>query len=250
MKTLLCILPVLLAALVTPGQETLQVPRSYDCYRTNQPLKIDGKLNDAAWKKAPWTEDFIDIEGAARPVPRFKTRAKLVWDDDFLYVGAEIQEPDIKANLTRHDSVIFRDNDFEVFLKPSQSLAGYFEFEINALNTGWDLYLNKPYREGGKADNSWEMPGLKTAVSLSGTLNNSIDRDKGWTVELALPWAAFGSRLPVSRPQVDSEWRINFSRVEWKTGQTREDNWVWSPQGVVNMHVPDKWGIVHFKQKR
>ena len=224
-----------------------QTPKSYDCVRAKKPPVIDGKLNDAAWKKASWTDDFVDIEGDAKPKPRFRTRAKILWDDEYLYVGAELEEPEIRATLTEHDSVIFHDNDFELFLKPPTGQPGYFEFEINALNTSWDLYLNKPYSEGGKADNSWNIPGLKTAVALEGTLNNPSDKDKDWTVEIAIPWAAFSSRLPVQRPVAGTEWRVNFSRVEWKAGQKREDNWVWSPQGVINMHVPDKWGYVRFR---
>ncbi len=224
-----------------------QAPQHYDCRRAAKPLIIDGKLDDRAWKSAPWTTDFVDIEGDAKPKPRFRTRMKMLWDDTYLYLGAELDEPDIKAKLTEHDSVIFHDNDFELFLKPTTGQPGYFEFEINALNTSWDLYLNKPYREGGKADNSWDIPGLKTAVALNGTLNKSDDTDKGWTVEIAIPWTAFGSRLPVERPKPGTEWRVNFSRVEWKAGQPKEDNWVWSQQGAVNMHIPEMWGYLRFR---
>jgi hypothetical protein len=172
----------------------------------------------------------------------------MLWDDQYLYIAAELQEPDLKATITRHDAVIFHDNDFEVFLKPLPEQDGYFEFEMNALNTGWDLYLDKPYRFGGRADNSFELDGLKTAVALHGTLNNSADTDQGWTLEIAIPWTAFASRQSVPPPQPDTTWRINFSRVEWKPGSPKEDNWVWSPQGVVNMHVPERWGYLVFKK--
>ena len=157
---------------------------------------------------------------------------------------------------SEHDSVIFRDNDFEVFLNPSGDGLNYFEFEINALNTGWDLFLPKPYRARGKADNSWEIPGLKTAVAIDGALNNPAGLDRGWTVEIAFPWTAFASRAPVTRPKPGDTWRVNFSRVEWqavvrdgrylKVAGTKEDNWVWSPQGEVDMHIPSKWGYVLF----
>jgi Carbohydrate family 9 binding domain-like len=223
------------------------LPKTYLCVRAQKRLMIDGELNDPVWKKAAWTDFFVDIEGDTKPRPRFRTRAKLLWDDEYLYIGAELEEPDLKAKLTQHDSVIFHDNDFEIFIKPLTSEPGYFEFEINALNTSWDLYLNKPYREGGKADNSWEIPGLQTAVALHGTLNNPTDKDRGWTVEIAIPWAAFKSRLPIEKPIHGTEWRINFSRVEWKAGQPREDNWVWTPQGEVNMHIPDRWGYLRFQ---
>jgi hypothetical protein len=226
-------------------------PKSYDCHRARAPIRVDGKLDEPAWEAAAWTSDFVDIEGARKPAPRFRTRAKILWDDEYLYVGAELQEPNVSATLTKHDSVIYHDNDFEVFLKPQgaslQGSPGYYEFEINALNTSWDLFLDKPYREGGKADNSWDIPGLKTAVSIDGTLNDARDTDRGWTVEIAFPWSAFRSRLPVERPAIGDEWRMNFSRVEWTAGSPKEDNWVWSPQGLINMHVPERWGYLRFR---
>lgn len=233
-----------------------QAPKRYTCNRATTPIQVDGHLDDAAWRSAPWTDDFVDIQDAGHPQPRFRTRVKMLWDDRYLYIAAELEEPHVWATLTQHDSVIFRDNDFEVFLNPSGDTRNYFEFEMNALNTGWDLFLNKPYREGGKADNSWEIPGLLTAVQVDGTLNDPRDRDRGWTVEIAFPWSAFASRAPVKRPAAGDQWRINFSRVEWQTGIVDgkyvkvpgqpEDNWVWSPQGLIDMHVPEHWGHVQF----
>lgn len=232
-------------------------PERYLCVRAGHPIVIDGRLNDTPWRRAPWTGDFIDIEGDAQPRPRFRTRVKMLWDNEYLYVGAEIEEPHVWATLTRHDSVIFHDNDFEVFIDPNGDTLEYYEFEINALNTGWDLFLPKPYRHGGKARNEWEIPGLRTAVTVNGTLNNPSDRDRGWTVEIAFPWRALAeyAHKPVP-PRDGDEWRVNFSRVEWrheivegryrKVKGLKEDNWVWSPQGVVNMHLPEHWGYVRF----
>src|ERR1700704_2897192 len=88
-------------------------PRGYVCGRAASPLVIDGRLDEPSWRDAPWTADFVDIEGDTRPRPRFATRAKMLWDDESFYVGAEMQEPHLWATLTRHDSVIFQDHDFE-----------------------------------------------------------------------------------------------------------------------------------------
>lgn len=230
----------------------------YEAPAVTKPLVIDGQMDEAGWRMAPWTSFFVDIEGEAKPKPRFKTRAKMLWDANYLYIAAEMEEPNLWATYDRHDMVIFHEHDFEVFLDPDGDGLDYFEFEINARNTGWDLHLDRPYKDKGKADNGWEIPGLKTAVSLRGTLNQPGDQDNGWTVEMALPWSAFdrGKRLAVA-PKPGEAWRINFSRVEWqllvKNGKyekvpgTKEDNWVWSPQGVINMHVPEKWGSVRFR---
>src|SRR4051794_14528377 len=126
-------------------------PKHYTCVRASTAVQIDGKLDDRAWRSAAWTDWFVDIEGDRKPKPRFRTRAKMVWDDEYFYVAAELEEPDVSATLTEHDAVIFHDNDFEVFLNPTGDTRNYFEFEINAFNIGWDLFLNKPYRQGGKA---------------------------------------------------------------------------------------------------
>jgi hypothetical protein len=247
MKTFVTALVAVLNAAIAAAAE-VPPPLSYDCLRASNPIHIDGKPDDAAWQKAPWTSDFVDIEGDSKPRPKFRTRVKLLWDDKYLYIAAELEEPDVKATLTVHDSVIFKDNDFELFVKPLPETASYYEFEINALNTGWDLFLPKPYNEDGKPDNSWHIEGLKSAIAVQGTLNNSGDKDRGWTVEIALPLTAFASRQSVPPPKPGTTWRINFSRVQWSAGKPAEDNWVWSPQGVINMHVPERWGYLHFSK--
>lgn len=236
-------------------------PRGYVCCRAEVPIKIDGRLDDAPWTQAPWTDDFVDIEGSMKPRPRLRTRVKMLWDDKYFYIGAELEEPHVWGTLTEHDSVIFQDNDFEVFIDPDGDNHEYAEFEINALNTGWDLLLTKPYRDGGRALNSWEIPGLKTAVHVDGTLNDPRNRDRGWSIEIAFPWKVLGELA--SRPQAPrngDQWRVNFSRVEWKhqvidgkyrrTPQTKEDNWVWSPQYIVDMHRPETWGYVQFSTSK
>jgi hypothetical protein len=232
-------------------------PRGYVCHRATGPITIDGKLDEASWCHAPWTEDFVDIEGDGKPKPRFRTRVKMLWDDHYFYIGAELEEPHVWATLTEHDAVIFQDNDFEVFIDPNGDNHEYYELEINALNTTWDLLLTKPYRDGGKAVNSWEIPGLKKAVHIDGTLNDPSDTDKGWTVELALPWKVLRELAYRPAPPHDGDqWRVNFSRVQWlheivkgkyrKVAGKREDNWVWSPQGAIDMHQPEHWGYVQF----
>ena len=235
-------------------------PKSYVCYRTTGKIVVDGKLNETAWRKAPATDLFVDIEGDVKPRPRFQTRAKMLWDDRYFYISAELQEPHVWGTLTKRDSVIFHDNDFEVFIDPNGDRDEYYELEINALNTVWDLFLPKPYLDGGKAQDDWNITGLKTAVQIQGTLNNPGDQDKGWTVEMALPWQVLGEFAHQAAPPLDGDqWRVNFSRVEWqheivggkyrKVPNTKEDNWVWSPQGVVDMHQPEKWGYVRFSRQ-
>jgi hypothetical protein len=236
-------------------------PRRAICYRTPAPLQIDGRLSERPWTAAPASDLFIDIDGTRQPP--LATRVKMLWDDEFFYFGADLEEPHLWATLKQRDAVIFQDNDFEVFIDPDGDTHAYFEIEINALNTVWDLLLIQPYRDGGPAIHAWDVAGLRTAVSLRGTLNRPDDRDQGWSIEIAIPWKMLAEGAPRrSGPRAGDQWRVNFSRVQWqvdvrdggyakrinpKTGKPfPEDNWVWSPQGAINMHMPERWGVVQF----
>jgi hypothetical protein len=235
-------------------------PRGYVCCRASGPITVDGKLDEPAWQAVPWTEPFVDIEGDRKPPPRWPTRVKMLWDDECLYIAAQLTEPHVRATLTEHDSVIFRDNDFEVFLDPDGDGHLYAELELNALNTTWDLLLTMPYKDGGHAINAWEIVGLRTAVHVDGTLNDpSGPDDRGWTVEIAWPWRGLKeltTKTQPAPPRDGDQWRINFSRVEWeheiidgkyhKIPDKAEANWVWSPQGVIDMHRPERWGYLQF----
>ena len=283
------------APVAVPASE----PRSYAAAYASVPPPMGGPLGRGAWAAAPWTEDFVDIEGPARPVPAYRTRAKILWDERFLYVGAELEEPDIWSTLSRHDEVVFHDNDFEVFLDPDGDGREYYEIEINARGTVFDLYLHRSYRDGAPAIHEWDVQGaFSRSISHDGTPDDARDVDRSWTVTMAIPWAAF---TPPSDPRIDAlpegqrdfgerargarapkpgeSWRINFSRVQWRhnhelldgsgrrtgpapasarTGPAGqpvpyakraglpEDNWVWSPQWAVDMHLPRFWGKVTF----
>jgi hypothetical protein len=225
---------------------------------------LDGRLDKAFWRDAPWTEDFRDIEGEGKPAPRFQTRAKVLWDEGALYIGAELRGTEIWGHLTQRDSVIFQDNDFEIFIDPDSDTHVYVELEMNVLNTVWDLLLTKPYRDGGRPLNSFDLKGLETAVAVEGEINNPRADNRRWTLEVKMP---FESLLEcrgqgAAPPKPGDYWRINFSRVQWPvdlvegayhkrlnpaTGRPLpEDNWVWAPTGLVNIHYPELWGFLFF----
>ena len=237
------------------------VPRQYVAQKTTDRIQIDGEAKEVSWEKAEWSANFIDIEG--QKSPRYRTRMKMLWDDTYLYFFAQMEEPHVWANLKKRDTVIFYNNDFEIFIDPDGDTHNYYEFEMNALNTVWDLFLTKPYRNRGKIIDSWDIQGLKTAVHIDGTMNDSDDQDNGWSVEIAIPWNVLTEASASNKVPKNQFWRINFSRVNWdfdlKNGQYSrkkdgngnflpEYNWVWSPQGVINMHEPEHWGYVFFSE--
>lgn len=239
------------------------IPKTYIANYTKEAINIDGLGNEASWENATYSDFFMDIEGVKTPT--YSTRMKMLWDDTCIYFFAEMEEPHVWGNLKQRDTIIYYNNDFEIFIDPDGDSHNYYELEFNALNTIWDLFLTKPYREAGnEVLNDWDANGVKSAVHVDGTLNNPKDIDKGWTIEIAIPLQVFKMSYYENTTPEEKFWRINFSRVNWQfqledgTYQRKkkpdgtfehENNWVWSPQGAIAMHQPETWGYVYFSSK-
>ena len=236
--------------------------KKYTSRMAKRPIKVDGNLNEYDWKQAVLISDFEDIEGAAKPKPTYSTSVKMMWDSQYLYIGAVLEEPHLWGTLKKHDDIIYRDHDFEVFIDPMGDGEQYFEIEINVLGTIMDLFMNKPYKKGGTFDMGWNTTGIQSKIIANGTINDNTDIDSGWTLEMAIPFTAISRNNRTASPSTTNPWRINFSRVQWtlepdgKTYRKKlnenkrtisEHNWVWNPTGVIDMHVPVKWGYLYFK---
>jgi hypothetical protein len=262
-QAILLFLTLLIFPLMSFSQEITDFPKHYICTKIDTPIIIDGLALEDVWKTAEWSGDFVDIEGDMKPTPEFRTRVKMLWDEANLYIFAELEEPHIWATMNKRDDIIYFDNDFEVFIDPDGDNHNYYEIEVNALETVFDLFMSKPYKSGGKPLIGWDLPGLETAIDLQGTINDPTDTDLKWTVEMAIPLESFRYFLPGKElPKNGNIWRINFSRVQWiaeivdgkynkqinpETGNSfPEMNWVWSPQGVIDMHRPETWGYLIF----
>ncbi|RKO68609.1 hypothetical protein D7322_26495 [Sphingobacterium puteale] len=236
-------------------------PEIYFVQKAQTAIEIDGKDDEISWAKAAWTNPFKDIEGNSKPKPELETRVKMLWDNENLYLFAKLEETHIKGYLRQKDTIIYHDNDFEVFLKPNLQSPEYIEIEVNALNTIMDLLMTKPYRFGGKANLNWDTKDIQSAVYHAGTINNPTDIDNFWTVEMKIPVKSLKYFGEGNQIKANEMWKINFSRVQWhydihekgyskrkdNTGKPlAEENWVWSPIGLINMHYPERWGHIKF----
>ena len=240
--------------------KSLIIPKKYTVNYSKSDMIIDGKDDELEWKNAKKTSDFIDISNNNKPLQN--TYMKMLWDNKNLYIYARLYEKHIWGDITKRDAVIFKNNDFEVFIKPTHLYNNYGELEINALGTVWDLLLDKPYRLGGKANTKWNIDNLKSDVFISGTINNPSDEDNYWSCEISIP---LNEILKINGANYDNVksgdiWRANFSRVQWEhdlidgkysrkkenNKLKREYNWVWTRQGQINMHIPENWGFIYF----
>jgi hypothetical protein len=252
----------------------------YTAYRVGTPPSIDGRLDEECWRRAPRSPRFVDLITGRRTI--HDTCAAVLWDDTNLYIGFWVEEPHVAATLTERDSLVWTGNDVEVFIAGQDA---YYEFEINALGTIYEVFFiwEAAYERGGysrapefRRDHpqvqpfngvgftdhprgprigfwNWDFPGLQSAAYVDGTLNDDTDRDRGWTVELAFPWAGMrwlaqgdGRALP---PRDGDTWRMDFSRFnQYREAPPAEDSsgWAWSAHGAWDSHIPECFPFIHF----
>lgn len=249
--------------------------------------KLDGRLDHPDWLAAEKSPRFVDM--ATGEPGLLDTKAAALWDEEYLYIGFWVEEPYPNAELTERDSLIFRENDVEIFIDGGDS---YYEFEVNARNTVYEVFFiwRDAYKKGGRfhlpefdllereaysfggnfdreektfwkgthprgtrwAFLDWDFPGMKSAVHVDGTLNNSSRPSRGWTVELAFPWEgmkhlANGRSLP---PKPGDEWRLFFGRFQkLEVGESEiQAAWCWTPHGTYDTHMPEKFTPIFFSE--
>ncbi len=233
---------ILPAALLLPALLFAQppVPR-YEVRRAAVPLVIDGKLDDKAWQSAAVIEFVFPF--AAQTGAKQKTTARLLWDDDYLYVGYDCEDTDIVALHAERDDPTYLDDAVEIFInpKPSQTTV-YFGLEMNARAVLYD-YLMSDARYAFKRFN---LQGVKLATWIRGTLNVGGDEDKGWSLEVAIPWINFEELA--KRPNPGDIWTANLNRWDGVEPDRRLSMWSDPLQPRPNPHVPSRFGQLVFVQ--
>jgi uncharacterized repeat protein (TIGR03806 family) len=202
------------------GVSPVPLVESYDCRFTEEPVTIDGQLDEQAWQRAAVIDDFSMPWLGAADVPAVRaTRARLLWDREHLYVAAEMDDGDLYADIAEHDGNTWENDVFEVFLKPSVDAPAYYEFHVTPANTRFDCFL--PRRGHMKRFLKEGEFRCESAVSLRGTLDSWRDTDQGWTAELKIPWADLARTG--GRPEPGDEWRFALCRYDYDVNREQPE---------------------------
>ncbi len=248
---------------------------------------IDGKIDKEVWRQATWSKRFVDMVSGDPGM--YNTQSAILWDDTNLYMAFKAEEPFLDAKLTERDSIIFQENDLEVFIDGGDC---YYELEVNAANTIYEVFFiwKDAYIKGGKFDTpqfdvhqkeaytfggdydrtgasfwkgtnprgirwaftNYDMEGLETAVQLDGTLNDNSDVDKGWSLEIAIPWnslkiLANGRTIP---PTNGDTWNMFLGRFQKLVLSGKEVQphpaMALNSHGIYDTHMPSKWSVIEF----
>jgi hypothetical protein len=217
--------------------------RSAECRWAQQPIKIDGVLNDAAWKTAQVLSDF-PVYWLNR-TSKTATKARLLWDKDYLYFSADMEDADLYADVKEHNGMCWLNDVFELFFKPSAEKLAYYEFQVNALNTRLELFLPSRGAGGYQRFASVGSLGMESAVKLRGTLNKWDDKDEGWTVEGRIPWTAF--KGTGGRPEPGARWRFALCRYDYSVAFEGPELSSTAPLTRPDFHRYEDYGELVFK---
>lgn len=211
----------------------------YVCHRASRPIIVDGELSDPPWQGTPAVKLVTLVTGAE---PRQATTARLLWDDDYLYVAFHCEDTDIWGLTSQRDQAIYEQEVVEIFVDADCDGHGYVEIEVNPLNAVLDLFmLLRGNRARGLWD--WDSEGLRTAVIVDGDPTRRGTSDRSWSVEMAIPMADFFT-APHLPPSPGDLWHFNLYRID--RAEEGDEYQAWSPVGRVNNHTPERFGRLVF----
>jgi len=229
---------------IEPGLPKIQMA---DCLWATGPIKIDGNATEPAWSGATVFEDYhLAWLGEKDRPAKTKTRTRLLWDSEYLYFTAEMEDTDLFADVTRQDDDTWNNDVWELFLKPAGD-KGYYEFHVNAANTKFDIFL--PHRGGWlvKRLRRTHAFHIESEVTLKGTLNDLADRDKGWTVEGRIPWSDL--RMSGGAPKAGDEWTFSLCRYDYSVGSERPELSSITPYKQLDFHRHEDFLPIRFGGK-
>ncbi|MFS4492354.1 carbohydrate-binding family 9-like protein [Maribacter sp. 2308TA10-17] len=259
----------------------------YKAQKINEQIEIDGNIDKPIWKNATWSKRFVDM--VTGDLGMYNTQSAMLWNDSHLYFAFDAEEPFLEAKLTERDSIIFLENDLEIFIDGGDC---YYELEVNAANTIYEVFFiwKDAYQKGGKFDiqqfdvhqrdaytfggdydrtgasfwkgtnprgirwafTDFDMEGLETAVKLDGTLNDNSDVDKGWSLEIAIPWESLkilanGRTIPPSDGDIWSMFIGRFQKLMLSGIEVQpHPAMALNSHGIYDTHMPSKWSKIEF----
>jgi uncharacterized repeat protein (TIGR03806 family) len=212
---------ILAAACILPHAACGADAPVYQCRWTDEAIKLDGTADEPAWRDAQTIDDFrFPWQPNDKKATRAKTKARLLWDREYLYIFADLDDADLLSHVTEHDGKIWSDDVLELFLKPALDKPGYYEFQVNPAGAKLDMFIPKRSPDAYDRHRSEGTFHFDAQVALRGTPNNSDDADRGWSVEARIAWRDL--MRTGGRPEPGETWRFALCRYDYAAGREPE----------------------------
>lgn len=212
---------------------------SYKAARRTGAITIDGTLDDPGWKGVKTTGAFVKSMSGKKA--KYKTTAKLVWDDENLYAAFSSEDPDVWGSFEKRDDPIYQQEVVEIFIDADGDGKTYNELELSPKGVIFDAYFPERRKRMNLA---WDS-GIEAAAKVRGTLNDASDKDDGWDAEMRIPVANLAS-VPRWPPQPGDKWRFNLYRLDWHSNREKNEGQAFSPLYVGDFHHLPRFGWLEF----
>ncbi len=234
--------------------------RSVTVHRARGKIWVDGNIDEPDWSRVGPVGPFL-VYPTHEPEQGEATEAKMLWDDENLYIVFRTTDKNIVATRTKRYEDVFNDDCVEAFLSPfADSPQIYTNIEINALGTFLsEIHLAAPDPEVEKIPLTissrytpkpghylWSPPGLQIGRQHEGTINLETDEDCWWVIEMSIPFSTFRYLGMKEKPKEGTVWRFNLYRIDGKTVPPRR-NLFFLPEPKGN-HSPEHYGRLIFSR--
>ncbi|MFC1454101.1 carbohydrate-binding family 9-like protein [Verrucomicrobiota bacterium] len=259
----------------------------YECRKTDEIITIDGRLDEDAWRRAP-AMPFVGITDGSKPPFITEAKMlwddkylyaayyfeepdlRAYWAMDEVNSPEELIETVSRKVRSRPPkdlvygtwdytecAIMMVDRFAKLFLDPDGDGINYLEFQCNPLNIYFDSWYKQGYVSGsGENYNErnrfpsveWRCRGFLSATRMDGTVNAPHDVDRGWSIELAIPWTSLAPLTKGSCPPASGDiWGAHLGRVYRDRVGGENEYWVWPFLAVKQCHLPDRYGKLIFK---
>jgi putative heme-binding domain-containing protein len=216
----------------------------YTIERAPGAITIDGKLDEAAWRAARPMGDFHFHWHESGE--KEQTVAKMLWDDEHLYVAWYVHDKHISAYERQRHGPVSKDDCVEIFIAPNPAkVKNYYTWEINAIGTALNRNRSDWYTLGA----TWEPEGVEYRTTFQGMeKKDEAAGDSHWIVEMKVPLKNFARDAANTPPKDGDEWRLNVNRIGGKTN-AQASSWAPIPRDVKSFHTPEAFGKVVFSTR-
>jgi len=221
----------------------------YKVSRARESITIDGRMDEPGWKNAE-VQPLSYFFRLDKPVDRQNSKFRMLWDDENLYLFYECEDTSLTARETKFDGRTYIDDCAEFFVVPvPDSIYMHFGFEINITEVRYDYIVLWRYYNNRTFFISGYNPEYKVKAVCEGTINNDKDKDKGWTMEFAIPFTAFSNFQNVTRPKPGARWAFQAVRQDrnsvddrFRSTSTLYPIYVYR----LDVHQPNRFGLFEF----
>ena len=235
-----------------PGKKsTMGDQPVYRTQKSSGSISIDGKMDEPSWQKAETRTLDYYYRWDKVPVPdKQKTVFRMLWDEENLYLFYECKDSCLTAREKNHDSEPYYDDCAEFFCIPvADSLNIHFAFELNLYKVAYDFVQFENFYNGKPAVIKSYNPAYKVGVTYEGTLNDDTDKDKGWKMEIAIPFSVFANTNSFFPAKKGTRWTFQAARQDRNvlSDRSRTGSVIFPLNAVTkNIHQSSRFGLMEF----